>query len=340
MAVTLQQIADRCNVSRVTVSHVLRNPKHPRYAQATKETVLRVADELQYSPNLVARSLKRGKTNLLGVILPFNDPGVVDRIEYLAQELGYAVMVQFSPVPNEVAEGRALQSAIDRKVDGIIWQPCSTVSMSEDKLKMVRAARIPVVQMQTRVPHFTAADYVGIDWRQAIGMAVDHLRAGGYDRIVYVTQPEGAYEPRGERVLLFKEAIEAGGVAGDVLATSVDAIEVSVAHYLQGHPEETIAFFGQGVQMSGVLETARRCGRSVPDQVGVMLLGDMLLGGKYYLGELTAVKLSAIQMPEMAHLAMRTLVDRIAKRKTGPGTALIKDVLLVQRDSTVTQGER
>lgn len=334
MVVTLQHIADRCNVSRVTVSHVLRNPDHPRYAQATKEKVLQAADDLQYSPNLVARSLKRGQTNLLGVIIPFNDPGVLDRIQYVAQELGYAVMVQFSPVPNEDAEVRALKSAIDRKVDGIIWQPCSTASTSVEKLKIVRNARIPVVQMQTRVPQFDAADYVGIDWRQAIEMAVDHLRDGGYDRIVYISQPQGAYEPRGERVKLFEQALRDRGAVGDVVIVPDEDCESAAADYLREHAQETVGFFGQGVGMHGVLRVAQSQGRRVSQDAGVLLLGDMLLGGRYYLGELASVTLSAIQMPELARPAMNALVERIKKKRTGPGVEHVLDVSLVQREST------
>lgn len=339
MAVTLQHIADRCNVSRVTVSHVLRNPEHPRYAQATKKRVLQAASDLQYSPNLVARSLKRGQTNLLGVIIPFNDPGVLDRIQYIAQELGYAVMVQFSPVPNEDAEVRALKSAIDRKVDGIIWQPCSTVSTSPEKLKMIQNSRIPVVQMQTRVPHFQAADYVGIDWRQAIEMAVGHLGAGGYDRIAYLTQPQGAYEPRGERVQLFESALHQRGAVGDVVIAQDQDFESSAADYLRSHPTQTVGFVGQGVGLHGVLKMAQAQGRRVPEDVGVLLLGDMLLGGRYRLGELTGVTLSAIQMPDYSRLAMSTLVERIKKNRTGPGIEHVLDVSLVQRESTLQPDE-
>ncbi len=336
MAVTLQDIADRCKVSRVTVSHVLRNPAHPRYAKTTKDKVLRVADELQYSPNLVAQSLRRGKTNLLGVIIPFNDPGVLDRIQYIAQDLGYAVMVQFSPVPNEEAEARALKSAIDRKVDGIIWQPCSTTSMSQEKLKMIQAARIPVVQFQTRVPHFESADYVGIDWRQAFEMAVGHLKASGYDRIAYLTQPQGAYEPRGERVRLFEQATKHHDASGDVIIAESDQFETAAENYLRAHPGQTVGFVGQGVSLHGILKVAKAEGLRVPEDVGILLLGDMLLGGHYHFGELTGVTLSAVQMPELSRLAMSVLVNRIKKKTSGPGEAHVRDVSLVQRESTVS----
>lgn len=335
MAITLQDIADKCNVSRVTVSHVLRNPEHPRYSQVTKERVLKVARELQYSPNLVAQNLKRGRTNLLGVVTPFNDPGVIDTFERVAQELGYAVMVQFSPEPNEEAETRALKSAIDRRVDGIIWQPCSTGTMSSEKLRMLRNAKIPVVQIQSRVPHFTQADYVGIDWENAFSTAVKYLKDCGYSRIAYVSFSDSSYEPRGERIEMFQRLAQAEGISGDVLVGDSSEIEQILDRYLDAH-DEPFAFFGQEFPTIEVLSLAKRKGRAIPGDIGILVLGDLLLGGKYRLGEITSTTLSAIRIPavEIAQIAMDTLVKRIKKKHTGSGVSRTVEVSLIEREST------
>lgn len=335
MAVTLQDIADKCNVSRVTVSHVLRNPEHPRYSEATKQRVAEVAKELKYFPNLVAKNLKQGKTNVLAVVIPFNDPGVLDTVERIAQELGYAVLVQFSPEPNEQAEARALESVIARRVDGIIWQPCSTLGMSDDRLSMLNDAKMPVVQVQSQVPQFAQADYVGVDWEGVFEKAVKYLKKCGYSRIAYVSYPGESYEPRRERVEIFRSLTGIHGIPGDILISEPADAEGVLDKYMDEH-DEPVAFWGQEFPVVEVLEMARQKGKAIPGDVGILLLGDMLLGGRYRLGEMTGTKLSAIRIPaiEIAREAMGTLVQRIKKKITGPGISKIIDVSLIEREST------
>ncbi|MDD5704777.1 MAG: LacI family DNA-binding transcriptional regulator, partial [Kiritimatiellae bacterium] len=80
MAVTIKDIARRAGVSHPTVSLVFSGD--PRISKATREKVLRTAREMRYVPNLAARNLRRGASNLIGFIV--ND--ITDPF--------YAIMVQ------------------------------------------------------------------------------------------------------------------------------------------------------------------------------------------------------------------------------------------------------
>jgi LacI family transcriptional regulator len=66
--ITLEDIAKRLKVSRVTVSKALRG--HPDISEATVRRVHKVASELGYSPNLIARNLSSRRSNMLGLVVP------------------------------------------------------------------------------------------------------------------------------------------------------------------------------------------------------------------------------------------------------------------------------
>src|SRR5579875_3598685 len=68
MAVRMKDIAKELGLSVVTISKVLRN--HPDIAEATRERVLKRVKELDYQPNVMARSLVTGQSYLIGLIVP------------------------------------------------------------------------------------------------------------------------------------------------------------------------------------------------------------------------------------------------------------------------------
>jgi DNA-binding LacI/PurR family transcriptional regulator len=65
---TIKDIARKLNISPSTVSRALRN--HPDISLETKKKVSSLAEELDYHPNLIAKSLQKRKTNTIGIIVP------------------------------------------------------------------------------------------------------------------------------------------------------------------------------------------------------------------------------------------------------------------------------
>ncbi|MBX6364723.1 MAG: LacI family DNA-binding transcriptional regulator, partial [Gemmatimonadetes bacterium] len=95
--VTSHDVAARAGVSQPTVSLVLGGNPHARVAPATRERVLRAAEELGYRPNLVARGLVRRRSYSLGVVVPdLSNPfyaDVVSGVERVAVRAGYATLL-------------------------------------------------------------------------------------------------------------------------------------------------------------------------------------------------------------------------------------------------------
>jgi LacI family transcriptional regulator len=134
MSVSLKDIAKKLNVSATTVSWVLSGQlaDNKRVGDAMREKILKCAKEMNYQPNLIARSLNTGRTNIIGLIIPsITDPffsSVVKEIEAEAGKLGYTLMICTSQSDKE-REIKMLKLLRAQQVDGII--------ISTTKLKRV-----------------------------------------------------------------------------------------------------------------------------------------------------------------------------------------------------------
>ncbi|MCP9611954.1 LacI family DNA-binding transcriptional regulator [Coprobacter tertius] len=146
--VSIKNIADRLGVSSATVSLVLNGKGEKlRISKEVAEKVRKIADELNYRPNMAARSLRTGKTRTLGLIVAdISNPffaKLARYIENIAGEKGYQVMFGSS---DESAEkfGRLLDLFIEKNVDGIIMAPPQN---SEAVVKGLMTEKIPFVQI-------------------------------------------------------------------------------------------------------------------------------------------------------------------------------------------------
>ena len=119
--ITLADIAGRLGVSRVTVSKALRG--HPDISEGMSKQVHRVATELGYSPNRMARNLSARRSHLLGLVVPkiahFFFGSVIESVYAKALEQKYETILMVSH-ENEEQEIQHLQTLVSMRVDGII----------------------------------------------------------------------------------------------------------------------------------------------------------------------------------------------------------------------------
>jgi LacI family transcriptional regulator len=143
--VRLIDIANRLNLSKVSVSKALRN--HPDISKDTRDLIKRTAAEMGYVPNLLARSLSSQRTCMIGVVVPkvahvfFSSvlDGIIDR----AASDGYEVVVTISQEQADLEE-KHIETLLSMHVDGML------VSVSEDALEhsiydRVRKLGVPLV---------------------------------------------------------------------------------------------------------------------------------------------------------------------------------------------------
>lgn len=187
-AATIKDIARKLNVSISTVSRAMRNA--PDVSADTKRTVMALADELNYQPNLLALSLKRKQTHTIGVLVPNLDyvlSTMVRGIDEIALEAGYTVMVCQSneSFGREIVNIRRL---VDSLVDGFIISVSSETKVF-DHFKKILDKKLPMVVFD-RVTPFLKAPGVRIDNEDGGFQGTEHLIQQGYKRIAILAGPK------------------------------------------------------------------------------------------------------------------------------------------------------
>ncbi len=189
-SITLDDIAKRLNVSRVTVSKALRG--HPDISTKTADLVKNLAKDLGYTPNYMARNLSSKKSNTIGLVVPkiahFFFGSLIESIYDTAFKYNYEIILTVSQ-ENAEREMKHLQTLLSMRVDGII------ISISEhthdvEIFNSVKKMGIPLVFVD-RVLEIPGFSSVAVDDRGGAFKAVEHAIKIGYKRIGHLSGFKG-----------------------------------------------------------------------------------------------------------------------------------------------------
>jgi LacI family transcriptional regulator len=182
--VTIHDIAKELNTTASTVSRALQD--HPRISKATKQAILELAQKLDYQPNAMASSLRKGKGNTIGVIIPRIDryffSSVIRGIEDVAYEAGYNVIISQS-YDSKQREKEIVETLINGKVDGLLVS-ISFETKSYEHFQSIISRGIPLIFFD-RVPDMEISK-VELDDFAGGFKAVEHLINQGCTNIVHL----------------------------------------------------------------------------------------------------------------------------------------------------------
>ncbi len=211
-AVTLQDIANRLNLSVVTISKALRN--HPDISLKTTKLIKKVADEMGYMPNIMARNLSARKSNTLGLVVPkiahhfFG--AIIESIYDLAFQQNYETILTVSQ-ENAEREKKHLLTLLSMKVDGIIisvTQETKDLSVFE----MIERRGVPIIFID-RVPEAVNNNFniVKVDDYNGAYKAIEHAYNLGYRKIAHFGGATNINIGR-DRMRGFKDAMNNFGI--------------------------------------------------------------------------------------------------------------------------------
>ena len=277
---TIKEVAQAAGVSTQTVSRVLNN--RPDVAPETFDRVQRIIADTGYAPNMLARSLTQGRSNILGVVafgLEYFGPSrVLTGIEQQAAELGYSISLNLIHAPETADVDEVLNGLIGRQVDGIIW---AIPEVEENRAwSHDRSPDLPVpVTLVGSMAGSTSLPSIGIDNRAIGRLATQHLLAGGAEHVAIVTGPLGWWESQ-ERLDGALEVLDQHGIGerkrfvaeGDWGATSG---ELALERLMTEFPEVDAIFAGNDQMALGILHGAHRVGRRIPDDLSVVGVDDI-----------------------------------------------------------------
>ena len=339
---TIKEVARAAGVSTQTVSRVVNN--RPDVAPETSERIQQIIKDIGYSPNILARSLIRGRSHTLGVVdygLEYFGPSrVLTGIELQANQLGYSIFLNLIHQPETGDVDQILNSLFARQVDGIIW----AVPEIGNNRTWVDAksldSPIPIVFVNG-MDRQTFPVLVGID-NDAIGsLATEHLLAGGARCIGIITGPRSWWEAQ-QRQQGWRKTLEVHGlVAEDRLVVEGDWSAESGAqglHQLLAQCSDIDAVFASNDQMAlGVLHTAHQLGRRIPDDLSIIGV-DNLPESAHFWPSLTTVRQ---RLREAGAQAVRQLDQMIQNaeplRRSQEGTIARVDLFqpeLIVRESS------
>ena len=182
---TIKDIANVLHISPAAVSKALHDDS--RISIKTKAAVKRVAKELNYQPNHLASALRKGKSNLVGVIVPRTNSNffssVIEHMEGVLNKAGYNIIITQSNESFE-KECRNIDALLFTQVDGIIASMANeTVDLSH--YEKIKSKGIPLILFD-RGENDLNVDYVGIDDYESSHMIVEHLISKGCKRIAHI----------------------------------------------------------------------------------------------------------------------------------------------------------
>lgn len=314
-------------MSQPTVSLVLSRNPTARISVETRARIIKAAEELRYSPNLVARSLVRSRSYALGIIVPdFRNPffaDVVSSAERVAAQEGYAVLLC------EAGEGNAakyLDALHARIIDGVIIDAVGAASVHADLLDRTNVVLID--QIAGRWPG------IATDAESAGAQAADHLIGLGHRRIAFIGPAIDAHSFR-MRERGFWKRLDANGLSlpSEYLARGNATAQEgrnAMRSLLSLDPRPTAVFCANDVIAIGALKAALAAGLRVPEDISVVGCDDIELC-QLVTPELTTVKVPA---RELGGRAARLLIRTIEGKGSGKRLSRLLPVELVQRGTT------
>lgn len=185
---TIVDIAKALNISKSTVSRALH--EHSDINPQTRTAVLKMARQLDYQPNLLAKSLVKSKSNTIGIIVPefltYFFPTIIMGAQQVAAEAGYNVIICQSQesYKTEVANANVL---LANRVEGVL------ISMTRetkkfDHFKAFEKHGIPVVFFNRVCDEMNTSKVLVNDYEGAL-KAVEHLIKNGYRNIAHIGGP-------------------------------------------------------------------------------------------------------------------------------------------------------
>ena len=287
-ATTVADVARRAGVSKATAARALGD--YGAVSDSVRERVQAAAEDLDYRPNELARSMNTGRSKTIGVIVGDIENGyfglAMRGISDTAKAAGYDVIL-INTSENVQTEIDAVRVLLDKRVDGLIVAPASSFHI--EHLRRVDDSGRPLVLLDRRVPGLEAVS-VEVDIAPSASAATAALLDAGHTRIAFVSALQTEGEGYSDRLELRVSSVT-DRLAGIVSALRSHGIEPSADLIRFGAlgPERTRAITGELLELEDpptailasdslialdVLRTLRDRGLRVPDDLSFVMFDD------------------------------------------------------------------
>jgi LacI family transcriptional regulator len=280
---TIKDISKVAGVSVTTVSRALNG--YSDVSESTRQKVMRIAKELNYVPNTLARSLVMNRSRTIGLLVSgFTKANVKDNfmVEVLAGINDFAAesdydLVLFSTDSTKQREKTYSQLCKERRVDGAILQG---IKIDDPYLQEVVESDIPCVLIDIPI-ETESVGYVTTDNVLGAKKAVQYLIDLGHKNIAMVNGHEQAFVSK-RRAVGYQEALKTANLplhTDWIVNGQFDEEEAEgvAEHLLRKNPEITAIFCASDLMGLGVIKAAKKVGRKIPEDLSIIGYDDILL---------------------------------------------------------------
>jgi LacI family transcriptional regulator len=300
--VTILDIARALNITAATVSRALND--HPAIKDSTKKVVRETADKLNYQPNKIASSLRKGKSNIIGVIIPSAEinffGSVIHGIEKVANQQNYNVLIYQS---NELYEfeKKGIQTFLQSQVDGILAS-ISKETINLDHYSVIRKRGVPLVLFDRtsdalKVPSVVVDDYTGAF------QATRHLIEQGCRRIAHIggQQHVGIFN---QRLKGYIDALNIHNIPVDedmivYGKVGIESGRLCMEQLLNRNLRPDAVFAVEDFTALGAIQAIKQTGLSIPGDIAIIGFANEAFG-QYLTPSLSTVNQQTDRMGESA----------------------------------------
>jgi len=333
--VLLKDVAEYVGVSTALVSYVLNNKeKQARVGDEIARKIRKAAADLNYQPNLIAKSLQSGKTNTIGLIVadisnPFFS-SIARIIEDEAMRQGYVVIFGSSDESPEKSK-RLIDVFSNRGVDAFIIAPSEN---AESQIRSLQKKQMPVVLIDRYFQNIQS-DYVIINNHESAYTAVDHLIRNGSRRIAMMAY-DTQLEHMQQRIGGYRQALLDNGIEFHENWLSRISYK-DVAHQVDGYirtltqPALQIDgfFFATNTLAVESLKPLTRMGIRIPDDLAIVSFDESDAFDLFY----PPVTYVSQSLDAIGKGAVDLALARILVRKKKPEQLIIGSRLVIRESS-------
>ena len=323
--VTIKDVAKAAGVSYSTVSRALSGSSE--IGEDTRERILKICREMNYTANTVARSMVMKSTKLLGLILTsVNNPFMAElayHIDRQARARGYNIILSNSSGDPEL-ERETFELMIGRQVDGVLLIPAT--SDSYDLLQPL-LSRIPTVFVGDNLRE-APESYVSVDNFRGAQMGVEYLYGLGHRDILYFGRRRGStthqLRAEGYAAACDKLGIKQQYCNNMFSTTSIKYGYQQAMQLFQQERKFTAIFAATDTNALGIMQAAEELNIGIPGDISLLGFDNIRDSG------LPRIELTTIEQPKklLASVAVDTLLDKITDERSGYSHRIISPSLI------------
>lgn len=334
--ISLVDIANALNISKTTISFILNGlAKEKRISDEVVEKVLNYVREVEYKPNSLAKSLRTGKSNTIGLMVEDISnhffANIARMIEDKAYENGFKLT--YCSTDNKTDKTREMIAMFrERRVDGYIIAPPEGI---EEDISQLIAEGFPVVLFDRYLPNIQT-DYVVVDNFFSTYNATKHLiKQGGFRNIGFVNFSSSQAQLQ-QRLQGYKMAVNEHNlktcIKEIVYHPNQELIIKPIIAFLKKHPSLDAIVFGTNHLGACGLRVIKELGMKIPDDIAVVSFDD------YELFQMYNPPITAIAQPidKIADNIISIMVQRLTQSsaaKTEPEDVILQTELLIRESS-------